>query len=147
MQSRRCLWFNNEGVNYKYGRYELPARRFPNFLSEIKEDLESHRRLTVNSCLVNYYHDGSHHVPFHADDEGIFVMGHEIMSLSFGQERTFLIRGYRQETGLEELEVVLPTGSLLVMGGATQTNYQHSVPKDSSTKPRINLTFRMLQKM
>jgi hypothetical protein len=39
---------------------------------------------------------------------------------------------------------VLEYGDLLVMGGATQKYWMHSVPTESNAKePRINLTFRL----
>ncbi|WP_368731275.1 alpha-ketoglutarate-dependent dioxygenase AlkB [Escherichia coli] len=39
----------------------------------------------------------------------------------------------------------LTDGSLLLMAGATQRNWQHAIPKERRDKgPRINLTFRQI---
>jgi len=65
-----------------------------------------------------------------------------IASLSLGAERRFLLR--HKETKLT-VEVLLQHGSLLVMKGATQTHWLHSVPAAARVlRPRINLTFRTI---
>ena len=43
------------------------------------------------------------------------------------------------------IKVPLPHGSLIVMEGATQEDWQHRVPKEYHDRdPRINLTFRTI---
>jgi alkylated DNA repair dioxygenase AlkB len=66
-----------------------------------------------------------------------------IASLSLGAARRFLLR--RRDDHARKAEVTLGHGDLLVMGGRTQTFYQHALPK--SARPlaeRINLTFRWI---
>jgi alkylated DNA repair dioxygenase AlkB len=42
-------------------------------------------------------------------------------------------------------EIILTSGSLLVMAGTTQKNYQHALPKMAAVgSPRVNLTFRQI---
>ncbi len=63
-----------------------------------------------------------------------------ISSLSFGAERKFC---FKHKMTKEVISVYLETGSLLVMKGATQTNWLHRLPPAKKVKtPRINLTFR-----
>ncbi|CAB4026455.1 RNA-directed DNA polymerase from mobile element jockey, partial [Paramuricea clavata] len=44
---------------------------------------------------------------------------------------------------METIKIPLPSGSLLLMSGASQSDWQHRVPKEYHNRgPRINLTFR-----
>jgi alkylated DNA repair dioxygenase AlkB len=81
---------------------------------------------------------------WHSDDEkSLGKNNNTIASLSFGAERKFSFK-HRQTKPI--ISVVLEHGSLLVMKGATQSNWLHSLPKSKKniTQPRINLTFRTI---
>jgi alkylated DNA repair dioxygenase AlkB len=61
-----------------------------------------------------------------------------------GAARRFLFK-HKQTTEAEEL--MLESGSVLVMKGETQKNWLHSLPKSTRViEPRINLTFRRIKK-
>ncbi len=52
---------------------------------------------------------------------------------------------FKHKQTKQTVSVVLEHGSLLVMKGATQSNWLHSLPKSKNiTQPRINLTFRII---
>ena len=94
-----------------------------------------------NVCLLNFYEDGQQRIGWHADREEIGRTT-PIASVSLGAPRKFLVRsqtdGRRDRASLQ-----LSSGSLVVMEPSCQTNYLHSVPKESEvTSGRINLTFR-----
>lgn len=64
-----------------------------------------------------------------------------IASLSLGAERRFDMR--RRDDRSCKVQLYLGHGSLLVMAGSTQSNWQHSIAR--TKRPigeRINLTFR-----
>ena len=79
---------------------------------------------------------------WHSDDEKSLAREQAIASLSFGAERKFAFKHKRTgETG----SLLLEHGSLLVMKGATQTNWLHRLPPTKKVlQPRINLTFRTM---
>jgi alkylated DNA repair dioxygenase AlkB/23S rRNA G2445 N2-methylase RlmL len=94
-----------------------------------------------NVCLLNFYEDGQQRIGWHSDREEIGRTT-PIASVSLGAPRKFLVRsqndGRRDRSSLQ-----LQSGSLVVMEATCQTNYLHSVPKESDiTNGRINLTFR-----
>jgi alkylated DNA repair dioxygenase AlkB len=94
-----------------------------------------------NAVLCNLYRDGSDSVGWHADAEP--EMGPVIASLSLGAPRLFRLK---QTQGKLLFSKSMPHGSLLIMGGDTQRNFRHEVPKQPGiTEPRINLTFRRVQ--
>ena len=81
---------------------------------------------------------------WHSDDEKALGKDTVIGSLSLGSERKFSFR-HKRKSGGYSISIQLENGSLLVMKGATQTFWQHSVPKTAKiTTPRINLTFRTI---
>ena len=80
---------------------------------------------------------------WHSDDEKALGKDTAIGSLSLGAQRKFSFR-HKKKDG-HPVSIRLENGSLLVMRGATQTFWQHSVPKTAKlTAPRINLTFRTI---
>eukprot|EP00434_Breviolum_minutum_P005174 symbB.v1.2.004561.t1/scaffold239.1/size255824/4 len=105
-----------------------------------------------NSVLVNLYLDGRAQIKWHADDEHCYGPKDQILisSLSLGAARYFEIRrkprrGDTDRSAQERRRVLLQPGSLLIMTGAMQANWQHSLPADvECTSPRINLTFRRI---
>jgi alkylated DNA repair dioxygenase AlkB len=77
---------------------------------------------------------------WHADDEPELGPEPLIASLNLGATRRFRIR---PRGGGPSVGVDLESGSLLLMSGRSQADYQHAVPK--TRRPvglRINLTFR-----
>lgn len=101
-----------------------------------------------NTCLANYYRDGSDSVSWHADDEPELGANPVIASVSLGAARKFAIRnatdGGRSAGKRDTWSTDLGGGDLLVMRGDSQSRYHHSVPKTSRPiGARINLTFRV----
>ena len=105
-----------------------------------------HARLGIrfNFALANLYRDGNDAIGWHADDERELGASPCIASLSFGSPRRFCLR----ERGSERrrIDVMLESGSLLLMWGRSQRDWQHSVPRTrTAVGPRINLTFRTVE--
>lgn len=130
-------------VAYKYGSIrhdpaEWPATLLPRRLA-LEEALAVPSFATV---LANRYRDGRDKVDWHADDEQIFGPAPVIASVSLGATRKFKLR---HNVTREVHEMHLTAGSLLVMRGATQLEFQHCIPAQKAVaNERINLTFRTL---
>ncbi|TLY51025.1 MAG: alpha-ketoglutarate-dependent dioxygenase AlkB, partial [Gammaproteobacteria bacterium] len=83
---------------------------------------------------------------WHSDNEPELGAEALIASFSFGGVRRFRLR-HRADT-TARLELGLPSGSLLHMGGTTQRYYRHDLPRTArAVAPRINLTFRLIRAM
>ncbi len=66
-----------------------------------------------------------------------------IASVSLGAARRFVLR--RRDDHAVRQEFLLEPGSLLVMRGNTQREWQHALPRTARpVGPRINLTFRRI---
>ena len=117
-----------------------PERWHPGVLGA-KRALEEMSGATFNSCLLNLYRDGGDSCAWHADDEALYGRDPVIGSASLGATREFLLRSNRDRG--RKVSFPLGNGDLLVMGGACQHAWMHSVPKRRGVAgARINLTFR-----
>ncbi|WP_205500503.1 alpha-ketoglutarate-dependent dioxygenase AlkB family protein [Rufibacter psychrotolerans] len=142
-QPRLTAWYADAGKAYTYsGLTWQPLPWLPE-LTELRTRLESATGAAFNSVLLNLYRHGQDSMGWHADDEPELGQNSIIASLSLGQERTFAFR-HRQQKELKH-QLVLPSGSLLLMAGPTQHFWHHQLPKTTKPQqPRINLTFRFI---
>lgn len=113
-------------------------------LESIKELVEETAGVRFTSVLLNLYRDGKDGVAWHRDNEWEYG-NNPIGSVSFGETRPFQIRHkFRKE--LEKITIPLDHGSFLLMAGPMQQFWEHQIPKTAKEiKPRINLTFRIVQ--
>lgn len=94
--------------------------------------------------MLNLYHHGSEGMAYHSDAEKDLKKNGAIASLSLGAERKF---SFKHKTIKERVDIVLKKGSLLIMKDETQTYWLHRLPPTKKiTSPRINLTFRTIDK-
>ena len=139
-EPRETAWYAD--VDYYYsGIVQKGNPNWPHPLKDLRSQLEQYLCTSFNSVLCNYYSDGKSSIAAHADDEEQLSRYPIIASISLKQKRTFNIR----EKGKgKTLKLDLVSGSLLVMMGATQLQYLHSMKKSrvKDLDPRINLTFR-----
>lgn len=139
---RKVAWYGNESYDYTYSKTTKTALPWTQTLLELKQLVEDTCGTKFNSCLLNLYHDGDEGMAWHSDDEKALGLNTIIGSLSFGAVRKF---SFKHKKTNEKRELILDNGSLLVMKGATQTNWLHRLPKSVKIKhPRINLTFRTI---
>ena len=141
---RKVAWYGDDNYGYKYSGIVREALPWTADLLALKGLTEQLTGVNYNSCLLNLYHDGEEGMAWHSDDEKELAPASAIASLSFGAERRFL---FRHKKTKEIVELSLAPGSLLVMRGATQDRWLHSLPKMKRvTRPRVNLTFRTMNR-
>ena len=139
---RKVAWYADSNFEYTYSSKTKFALPWTKELLELKMLVEKRTGAIFNSCLLNLYHNGDEGMAWHSDDEKTLQSDAPIASLSFGAERKFMLRHKQTK---ETLSIILQNGSLLLMRGSTQTNWQHSLPKSKKIMtPRINLTFRIM---
>ena len=142
---RKVAWYGDNPYGYKYSGIVREALPWTADLLALKVLTEELTGMSYNSCLLNLYHDGDEGMAWHSDDEKELAPGGAIASLSFGAERRFL---FRHKGTKQVVETMLAPGSLLVMRGATQDRWLHSLPKMKRvTRPRVNLTFRTMNRV
>lgn len=141
---REVAWYGDEPSAYTYSGTTRQALPWTHALLLLKKLVERTTNRTYNSCLLNYYPNGNQGMGWHSDDEPEMHHQSGIASVSLGAERKFVFKHKKQP---QKVELMLASGSLLLMEGATQTHWLHSLPKSRKiASPRINLTFRLLTK-
>jgi alkylated DNA repair dioxygenase AlkB len=97
------------------------------------------------------YRDGDDWQGFHGDRSLKWLDDTLVAIVVLGERRPFAFRPRatssqldRRPAGEHPDDVVLAPGhgDLLVMGGANQRDWLHTVPKADTTEPRISLTWR-----
>jgi len=142
---RLSAWYGDEKIPYTYSGITAYGLPWTESLQAIKSRVEQLAAVQFNSVLANLYRDGADSVSWHADDEPELGPAPVIASVSLGQERTFQLKHKFDKT--LKANVLLPSGSVLVMSGATQQNWLHQIAKSRRIMgPRINLTFRWVDK-
>ncbi|XP_044536925.1 alpha-ketoglutarate-dependent dioxygenase alkB homolog 3 [Gracilinanus agilis] len=148
LQPRLTAWYGE--LPYTYSRITMePNPQWHPVLGTLKRRIEENSGHTFNSLLCNLYRNEKDSVDWHSDDEPALGKCPVIASLSLGATRTFEMRKKPppEENGdytyMEKVKIPLDHGTLLMMEGATQADWQHRVPKEYHSKEaRVNLTFR-----
>lgn len=139
---RLSAWHGDAGVQYAYSGARYAASPWTPALSRVRERVERAVGTGFNGVLANRYRDGADGMGWHSDDEPELGPEPVIVSASFGSPRRILLR--HRASGRREA-LLLGPGSLLLMAGASQCAWRHSVPKTRApVGERINLTFRAL---
>jgi len=137
---RLTAWYGDKSYTYS-GLQNKPQPWLP-ILLELKQEIEKATGHTFNSVLLNHYPSGQSSMGWHSDDEPELGPEPTIASLSFGATRKFGFK-HKYNRAIKNLYLPIEHGSLLLMQGQTQHNWQHAITK--TAKPagsRINLTFR-----
>lgn len=143
-QPRLTVLYGNNKKPYSYSNITMLPKKFNNELLEIKSKIETIIDTDFTTCLLNLYRHGQDSNGWHADNEKELGINPVIASVSFGANRVFHLKHcYKPEL---KHKLILESGSLLIMKGATQHNWLHQIPKTKKkVHPRINLTFRIIK--
>ena len=140
---RLTAWYGDPGARYVYSGIVNDPLPWTAALAEIKGVVDAVSGVAFNGVLLNRYRTGKDSMGWHSDDEREFGPNPVIASVSFGGTRNFQLRHKRRKE--QKASVELTHGSLLIMRGPTQENWQHQIPKTAKpVQERLNLTFRRL---
>lgn len=110
----------------------------------LKERIEKEFGYQFNGVLLNLYRDHNDSVAWHRDKERRYGKRPVIASISLGQTRNFDFR--KKDHHQSKYSLPLPHGSLLIMKGDLQENWDHRIAKSTiPMKERINMTFRLIR--
>jgi len=108
-------------------------------LAPVRSALEARYDVPLGGIGLNYYRDGRDSVAPHRDRELRHLDETLIAIVTLGAQRPFLLR---PRGGGKSRDISPASGDLLVMGGRTQVNWEHGVPKVKRAGPRISVTWR-----
>ncbi len=122
-----------------YGR-ALTDAAAPPLCADIIAALSDRYDRAFDSMGAALYRDGRDSVAWHGDRVDPNLVEPLVAIVSLGSARTLRMRG-RWRRGESTPFHLLP-GDLFVMGGTTQSTWQHSVPKVRRAGARISVQFR-----
>ena len=144
LQPRLIAWVGDPDRSYTYSGSKLVPTPWTPLLTTLREAVQSASGAHFNSVLLNYYRNERDSMGYHSDDEKELGPQPVIASLSLGQPRSFVLK-HRSDPTLKPVRIKLPSGSLLIMQGATQSHWKHGIDKQSRPcGARLNLTFRRI---
>ena len=126
----------------KYKRWI--SKDYDKYLLELQKKIEDITNTYIdtyvkfNSCLINKYRDGTDIIKPHRDAIESFGEYPIISNISLGAPRTIRFDSEFSES----FELVLKSGSLLIMAGSSQKYFKHSIPVSDNNDIRYSLTFR-----
>jgi alkylated DNA repair dioxygenase AlkB len=136
-------WFAETSESYRWSGIQMVAEPFPGFLRDLLNRVSKDNKTRFNTALGNLYRNGKDSVAWHSDDEPDLGANPTIASLSLGATRRFLIRKKNDHKLSRAFN--LSHGSLLIMSGTMQVEWEHCIPKAAlCDEARINLTFRAM---
>lgn len=148
IESKRKVSYHSE-LSYSYSNQSYSGKAWTPLLLKLKEMVEAATGESYNAVLINYYEDGGAGMGWHSDKERELGKNPNIASLSLGETRVFAFRHRKDVVNMKNpkklVEYVLESGDLLVMKGATQDLFEHSLlTNKSKTGARLNFTFRKI---
>jgi alkylated DNA repair dioxygenase AlkB len=117
---------------------DLTAGPHP-WVDDARAALSDRYDVELDSVGINLYRNGRDSVAWHRDRIPPEIVDPVVALVSLGAPRGFLLR---PQAGGRSMAFRLGHGDLLVTGGQTQRRFEHSVPKVTSSGPRMSLAFR-----
>jgi alkylated DNA repair dioxygenase AlkB len=140
MQETMWMYDRTVAVPRLLARF-APDEPLPGELRDVRERAEALLHAAFNAVSVQYYRDGSDSVAWHSDHTEDLVERPYVALVSLGAVREMQIRSKMKPR--RSFSVDLEAGSLLVMGGLAQEQWEHHIPKVARPiGPRISIALR-----
>ncbi len=134
-------WARNVHDDQAEGGADVEAASTPAALRAMTTVLSERYGVRLDSVWVNLYRDGRDSVAWHGDRNAKVLTNPLVVTVSLGARRKFLLRPKGTNKALHRLTP--GCGDLVVMGGACQHDWEHTVPKTTRAPgPRMSVTIR-----
>jgi alkylated DNA repair dioxygenase AlkB len=123
-----------------------PDETLPEAIDDARRLLSQRYERDFGSVWVNLYRDGRDSVAWHGDRVRHTQATSCVVTISLGAIRRFAlrVRDPARRAGRAAHRWWLGPGDLVVMGGRSQHDWEHSVPKMALAGPRVSVTMRHL---
>jgi alkylated DNA repair dioxygenase AlkB len=136
-------WQQAFGHDYRFSNQTSVAAAVPALLDPLRAWCRQAIDPRLNGLLLNWYEGPGHYIGAHHDSTTGLVPGTPIVTLSFGETRTFrLIRGRQKR------DFAAPNGTAFVLPYDTNLAWKHLVPKSARYHGRrISVTLRAFEEV
>lgn len=110
----------------------------------VRDGLATRYGVRFGATACSYYRDGRDGVAPHGDRELRDTDDTLVALLTLGATRPFRLRP-RGRRGGPSRDLAPGSGDVVVMGGACQRDWEHSVPKVRSAGPRVSVSWRWVR--
>jgi alkylated DNA repair dioxygenase AlkB len=136
-------WMYDREVDVPRLTAHYSSEPFPPVLEEIRRRVEPHAGVRIERIGLNFYRNEHDSVAWHNDKIAEYGKTPTIALTSFGVTRRMLLRTKPTAPYKRSLSLDLEPGSLLLMQGASQIFWEHTIPKErGSLGPRISVALR-----
>ncbi|BBM85539.1 alpha-ketoglutarate-dependent dioxygenase AlkB [Candidatus Uabimicrobium amorphum] len=134
-------WQQAYGKNYKYTGSVNNALPIPPLLQDIMSWCQKTIDHRLNSMLLNWYDAKlGHYIGKHRDSTHDMIPNTPIVTVSFGEERVFRLRPWKQK-GYRDF--LAKNNGIFIIPYNTNENWTHEIPKSSKySQKRISVTLR-----
>lgn len=135
-------WQQAYGATYSYTGSDNTALPIPSLLKSLLLWTRENVDERLNGLLLNWYYGPADYIGPHHDDTDDLVVGSPIVTISFGEQRTFRLSKGRAPSK-RIIDVTAGPGAVFVTPWDTNNAWKHSVPKRTSyLGRRISVTLR-----
>jgi alkylated DNA repair dioxygenase AlkB len=148
-------------TTYSYGRHTFPVQPWNqqniplyNEIAAIRTKVQNDDllaqlvglKLYYNSCLLNFYRDGTDKIDPHSDKEALGP-ANAVITVSLGGSRSFIFKSKIKGSNgrYPTIKTVLNNGDLVLMAGRCQELWTHGIPREETDASRISLTYRLIK--
>lgn len=140
-------WQQAYGVDYRFSGQISRALPTPESLQPVLDWCRSEIDSALNGLLLNWY-DGSlgHYIGRHRDSTKGLVAGSGIVTVSFGEARTFRLRPWPHRSGAKPIDFETANGSVFILPWSTNQAFTHEVTSSKRRQgERISVTIRAFE--
>jgi alkylated DNA repair dioxygenase AlkB len=135
-------WQQAYGVDYYYRGQINRACRIRDDLVPYLEWAKQTIDARLNGLLLNWYEGSAHYIGPHHDDTHNMIDGAPIVTVSFGEDRNFVLTNPKLK---QTHEFRAPHGTVFIISCDLNKAWKHAVPRSNRyTGRRISITIRGL---
>ena len=150
----KSMWLSKTSLPYKWTSYgsgkntvkqAIPIKDFQHIQS-LLERINSEMGTSLNSCLIQFYPNGSSGIRLHDDFEWEMDQSQPFLNISIGESRKVeFLHNYQKASETPSKVVVAKNGSMYTMNKGCQNFFRHRVPgAGPNIGARFSLSFRRI---
>ena len=150
----KSMWLSKTSLPYKWTSYgsgkntvkqAIPIKDFQHIQS-LLERINSEMGTSLNSCLIQFYPNGSSGIRLHDDFEWEMDQSQPFVNISIGESRKVeFLHNYQKASETPSKVVVAKNGSMYTMNKGCQNFFRHRVPgAGPNIGARFSLSFRRI---